>query len=78
MLGWSEQCDIKLTGRWLWVGPAARLTRQDLGLKLEKLSIWVPVRLNGEKVAGEVPVKAGDFIQVGKRKLKVLEGDSPF
>ena len=78
LLGWSDDCDIKLAGRWLWVGAAAKLRRDDLQMKLEKVSFWVPVKLNGERVTGEVDIKPGDFIQVGKRKLKLLEGETPF
>lgn len=78
VLGWADDCDIKLDGRWLWVGKAAKLTREDLELKIEKLSFWVPVRVNGDKISGVVVLKPGDFIQIGKRKLKVLEGEAPF
>jgi len=78
VLGWSDDCDIRFEGRWIWVGKAVKLRREDLETKLEKLSFWVPVRVNGDRIKGEVTVKPGDFIQVGKRKLKLLQGDAPF
>ncbi len=77
-LGWSDDCDIRLAGRWIWVGKAVVLRRKDLEMKLERLSFWVPVRVNGDKIYGQIPVKPGDFIQVGKRKLRLLEGEAPF
>jgi hypothetical protein len=78
ILGWSDDCDIKFAGRWVWVGQAVKLRREDLETKLERISFWVPVRVNGDRIKGEVTVKPGDFIQVGKRKLKLLQGDAPF
>ena len=78
VLGWSDECDIRLSGRWVWVGKAVKLRREELQMKLERLSFWVPVKLNGDRISGEVDVKPGDFIQVGKRKLKLLAGETPF
>lgn len=78
VLGWSDDCDIEFSGRWVWVGKAVKLSRADDEIKLEKLSFWVPVRVNGDKIRGAVPVKPGDFIQVGKRKMKLLQGEAPF
>jgi hypothetical protein len=77
-LGWGQGCTIRLDGRWLWVKEAARITREDAALKVEKLTLWAPVKVNGKKVKGEVKLEFGDKIQIGKRFAVLMEGESAF
>ena len=78
VLGFKDDCDLRLEGRWLWVGGAVKLTRNESEMSLERLSFWCPIKVNGTVIKGTVPVKPGDAILIGRRQLKVLLGDSPF
>ena len=77
-LGWSNICTLRLSGRWLWVREAARITREDAGIKLEKLHWLVRVKVNGKKIRGEHKLEFGDRIQIGKRIAVLLEGEAVF
>lgn len=81
VLGFGDGCTVKLTGRWLWVNEACRITREvtDDGatLEVERLSRICPVKVNGIKVK-KAQVQFGDKIRVGKRELVILQGESAF
>lgn len=70
--------DFRLKGGWFWVSEAVRVQRQNMDVTIENVSWWAPVRVNGDKIDGPTKINLGDFIQVGKSKIKLLEGDSPF
>ncbi len=74
----KDGSDIRLRGGWFWVNQAVRITRTQMDVTIEGLSFWAPVRVNGDKISGPTKIKPGDFIQVGKSKLKLLEGEAPF
>ena len=73
----GDGSDIPLRGGWFWVDRAVRITRKNMKITIESLSFWAPVRVNGEKLKEPTTIKPGDFIQVGRSKLKLLRGDSP-
>lgn len=70
--------DIKLLGGWFWVNKAVKITREQMDVTIEGLSFWAPIKVNGDRIDGPTKVAPGDFIQVGKSKLKILEGEAPF
>lgn len=74
----KDGAELRLRGSWFWVSKAVRITRVQMNVTIEALSFWAPVRVNGDKISGPTPVKPGDFIQVGKSKLRILKGESPF
>ncbi|MCO4772523.1 MAG: FHA domain-containing protein [Deltaproteobacteria bacterium] len=79
MIGaFKDGSDIQLQGGWFWVNRAVRITRKNMAVSIEGLSFWAPVRINGDKISEPTKIKPGDFIQVGKSKLKLTEGDAPF
>ena len=77
-LGWSNVCTLRLSGRWLWVKEAARITREDAAIKLERLHWLVRVKVNGKKIKGEHKLEFGDRIQIGKRVAVLMEGEAAF
>lgn len=76
-LGWGPGCTIHLSGRWLWVKEAARITREDMTLLLEKRHWLVPVKVNGQPIRSR-RLEFGDRIRIGKRDLVLIEGDVAF
>jgi len=74
----KDGADFRLKGGWFWVSDAIYVTRQNMDVTIENVSWWAPVRVNGDKIDGPTKINLGDFIQVGKSKIKLLEGDSPF
>jgi pSer/pThr/pTyr-binding forkhead associated (FHA) protein len=77
-LGWGNVCTIRLSGRWLWIKEAARITRDDGAIKLERLHWLVRVKVNGKKIKGEHKLEFGDRIQIGKRVVVLMEGEAAF
>lgn len=77
-LGWGDST-VRLPGSWLWVGPAARLIRQDdMSVRVEALTFWAWVRVNGIRVQAQV-LQPNDVITVaGRARLTFLEGDAGF
>jgi hypothetical protein len=74
----KDGAELPLLGGWFWVSYAVKITRVQMDVTIEGLSFWAPVRVNGDKISGPTKIKPGDFIQVGKSKLRVLAGESPF
>lgn len=76
--GWKGDWGILLPGSWLWIKGAARFVRSDLTVKVEAMSFWAWVRVNGQKVES-AELKPGDEITIaGRVKLKLHEGDPGF
>ncbi len=78
VVGFGEGNQVGLSGRWLWVNEAARFTREDAKVALERLSFFCPVKLNGAGLKKGTPVelKPGDQIRVGKRRIVLMEGEA--
>lgn len=79
LIGFGPGNTVRLAGRWLWINEAARLTREDAKVTLERLSIWCPVKVNGSAVrkGAGVELSFGDTIRIGKRVILLHEGDAP-
>lgn len=78
VVGWGD-FTVRLPGSWLWVKAAARLIRQDdMTVKVEAMSFWAWVRVNGERVQEQV-LKPNDVVTIaGRVRLTFLEGDAGF
>lgn len=76
--GFGAGNTLKLEGQWLWVNEAARFTREDVQVTVERLSFWCPVKVNGTTVkrGSKVELRSGDTVRVGKRVLVLKEGES--
>ncbi len=72
----KDGSDVPLRGGWFWVDQAICITHKNMEITIEGLSFWAPVRVNGDKIKEPTTIKPGDFIQVGKSKLKLLEADA--
>jgi hypothetical protein len=80
VFGWGGGSNVGLAGRWIWVKEALRLSREDVTVRAERLSLWCPVKVNGKAIGKGKPmeIKAGDKLTVGKREIVLLEGDPLF
>jgi hypothetical protein len=78
LAGFGDGNQVQLTGRWLWINEAARFTREDVKVVIERISFWCPVKVNGSTIRSATPVeiKPGDRIKVGKRMLVLMEGEA--
>lgn len=54
----------------------ARLLRQDAQVLVEDLGSYNGIKVNGEKIAGQVEIKDGDLIQIGDYDL-AIQRDEP-
>jgi len=52
----------------------ARLLKQDEQVVVEDLGSYNGIRVNGEKIAGQVEIKDGDLIQIGDYDLAIQRG----
>jgi len=71
-IGRQEGNSIRLTERNV-SRRHARLLRQDAQVLVEDLGSYNGVRLNGERVEGQVPVRHGDLLQIGDYDLALQQ-----
>jgi len=71
-IGRQEGNTIRLTERNV-SRRHARLVRQNGHVVVEDLGSYNGIRINGDKIAGQVPVHGGDLIQIGDYDLAVQE-----
>src|SRR5205823_17519 len=69
-IGRQEGNTIRLTERNV-SRRHARLMRSNGSVLVEDLGSYNGIRINGEKIAGQVPVNDGDLIQIGDYDLAV-------
>jgi hypothetical protein len=77
-VGWNGDWGVRLPGSWLWVKAAARFVRADLAVRVEAMSFWAWLRVNGKRVQS-AELKPGDEVTIaGRVRLKLHEGDPGF
>lgn len=77
MIGaFKDGSDIPLQRGCFWVDQAMCITLKNMEVTVEGLSFWAPVRINGDKIKAPTTIKPGDFIQVGRSKIKLIRGDA--
>src|SRR5437879_6163011 len=69
-IGRQEGNTIRLTERNV-SRRHARLVRNNGSVLVEDLGSYNGIRINGEKIAGQVPINDGDLIQIGDYDLAV-------
>src|SRR5688572_21939608 len=69
-IGRQEGNTIRLTERNV-SRRHARLLRQNGSVVVEDLGSYNGIRINGEKISGQVAVNAGDLIQIGDYDLAI-------
>src|SRR5437773_6222118 len=74
-IGRQEGNTIRLTERNV-SRRHAKLVRHNGSVLVEDLGSYNGIRINGEKIAGQVPVNDGDLIQIGDYDLAV-QHDQP-
>lgn len=67
-LGAAPDADIPIKG-WFVKPVQAAVLRTPSGHRLVAFGGWRAVRLNGTKVSGEAPLKAGDIIEIAGQRL---------
>jgi len=73
ILGWDETCSITLPDKriWPWGKRAVELEALDKGrFRLVRLSKWVRLDVNGEKVEDSIDLTDGARIQVGPSEMR--------
>ncbi len=63
VIGFSDDCDIRLPGSALLAKQVARIERAGGAWRIEGLTALAPVRVNGEKVSGQA-LRDGDEVTV--------------
>lgn len=74
-IGRQEGNTIRLTERNV-SRRHARLLKQNSDVLIEDLGSYTGIRVNGERIKGQVPVREGDLIQIGDYDL-ALQSDNP-
>jgi len=74
LLGFDETCTIRLGERvWPWGRLAAQVrTQPDKSHKLSRLSRWVSIKVNGNKLEGVHILADKDVVEIGGVKLRYL------
>jgi pSer/pThr/pTyr-binding forkhead associated (FHA) protein len=74
LLGFTDTCGIHLGSRpWPWGRIAAKVQRlPDDSHKLQRVSRWVGIKVDGEKLTGVHILADGNVVQIGGIKLRYL------
>jgi hypothetical protein len=72
VLGFSDDCDIRLPGRGLLGKRVATIVSDEDGHKIVRLSNWASIKVGGEKLGQERHLLDGDLLDVAGAKVRYL------
>jgi hypothetical protein len=74
VIGFEEGCDLNLGARrWPWGRRALEVVKLPSGgYKVARLSDWVGVKINGDKLVGEHTLRDKDIVKVASTAIRYL------
>ena len=74
LVGFNDVCDIHLGSRpWPWGKVAAKIHRlPDKSHRMQRMSKWVGIRVNSDRLTGVHILADGDVVTIGGVKLRYL------
>ena len=76
VLGFDDECDVRLPGKALFGKKVAELVRQGQGWAVIALTSLVPVKVGGVKVSSQ-PLRDGDVIEIKDARITIHTAIAP-